>query len=135
MGSKTQSFGQALLLALSKTYALRMGAVFMISLATIWLKTGLMPKWLVGVTYLVAVGLIVSADVSMWLTMAFPIWVLVVSVLLLMPGRRHRPRPRRELVSSNRKACEGQSLTASRALSTSSAGISSTSTTTMPSSS
>ena len=31
-----------------KTYALRMGAVFMISLATIWLKTGLMPRWLVG---------------------------------------------------------------------------------------
>ncbi len=77
-------FGQMLLLALSKTYALRMAAVFMISLATIWLKTGLMPSWLVGVTYLVAVGLIVSADVSMWLTLAFPIWVLVVSVLLLM---------------------------------------------------
>jgi hypothetical protein len=77
-------FGQALLLALSKTYALRMAAVFMISLATIWLKTGLMPKWLVVVTYLVAVGLLVSADISMWLTMAFPIWVLVVSVLLLV---------------------------------------------------
>ena len=55
----------------------------MISLATIWLKTGLMPNWLVGVTYLVAVGLIVSGDISMWLTLAFPIWVLVVSLLLL----------------------------------------------------
>ncbi|MGO4441791.1 hypothetical protein AB4Z42_00395 [Mycobacterium sp. 2YAF39] len=76
-------FGQALLMALSKTYALRMAAVFMISLATIWLKTGLMPKWLVGVTYFVAVGLILSADISMWLTIAFPVWVLVVSLLLL----------------------------------------------------
>ena len=37
------AFGQVLLLTLSKTYALRMAAVFMISLATIWLKTGLMP--------------------------------------------------------------------------------------------
>jgi hypothetical protein len=55
----------------------------MISLATIWLKTGLMPRWLVGVTYLVAVGLLLSSDISMWLTLAFPIWVLVVSVLLL----------------------------------------------------
>ena len=55
----------------------------MISLATIWLKTGLMPRWLVGVTYLVALGLILSSDISMWLTLAFPIWVLVVSVLLL----------------------------------------------------
>jgi hypothetical protein len=77
------AFGQMLLLTLTKTYALRMAAVFMISLATIWLKTGLMPRWLVGATYLVAVGLLLSSDISMWLTLAFPIWVLVVSVLLL----------------------------------------------------
>jgi hypothetical protein len=56
----------------------------MISLATIWLKTGLMPRWLVGVTYLVAVGLLLASDISMWITLAFPVWVLVVSVLLLM---------------------------------------------------
>ena len=78
------AFGQMLLLTLTKTYALRMAAVFMISLATIWLKTGLMLRWLVGVTYLVAVGLLLSSDISMWLTLAFPIWVLVVSVLLLV---------------------------------------------------
>ena len=78
------AFGQMLMLTLTKTYALRMAAVFMISLATIWLKTGLMPRWLVGVTYLVAVGLLLASDISMWLTLAFPIWVLVVSVLLLM---------------------------------------------------
>jgi hypothetical protein len=42
-----------------------------------------MPRLLVGVTYVVAVGLLVSSDISMWLTLAFPIWVLVVSVLLL----------------------------------------------------
>ncbi len=89
------AFGQMVLLAVSKTYALRMAAVFMISLATIWLKTGLMPRWLVGVTYLVAVGLLLASDISMWLTLAFPIWVLVVSVLLLVRAGRHRPRPRR----------------------------------------
>jgi hypothetical protein len=77
-------FGQMLLLTLSKTYAVRMAAVFMISLATIWLKTGLMPRWLVGLTYLAALGLLVSADITMWLALAFPIWVLVVSLLLLV---------------------------------------------------
>jgi hypothetical protein len=76
-------FGQVFLLTLSKTYALRMAAVFMISLATIWLKTGLMPHWLVGSTYLVALGLLLASDLTMWLVLAFPIWVLVVSVLLL----------------------------------------------------
>lgn len=78
------TFGQMVLLAISKTYALRMAAVFMISLATIWLKTGLMPRWLVGVTYVVAAGLLLASDISMWLTLAFPIWVLVVSILLLV---------------------------------------------------
>ncbi len=77
-------FGRILLLTISKTYALRMGAVFMISLATIWLKTGLMPKWLVGATYLVAVSLLLASDLTVWLTLAFPAWVLVVSVLLLV---------------------------------------------------
>ncbi len=81
--TEVATFGQMVLLAVSKTYALRMAAVFMISLATIWLKTGLMPRWLVIVTYLVAVGLLLASDLSMWLAMAFPIWVLVVSVLLL----------------------------------------------------
>jgi hypothetical protein len=77
-------FGQMLLLTLSKTYAVRMAAVFMMSLATIWLKTGLMPRWLVGLTYLSALGLLVSADITAWLVLAFPIWVLVVSLLLLV---------------------------------------------------
>jgi hypothetical protein len=78
------TFGQMVLLAITKTYAVRMAAVFMISLATIWLKTGLMPRWLVVLTYLAAVGLMVAGELSMWLTMAFPVWVLVVSVLLLI---------------------------------------------------
>jgi hypothetical protein len=78
------TFGQMVLLALSKTYALRMAAVFMISLATIWLKTGLMPRWLVIVTYAVALALLIASDISMWITLAFPTWVLVVSLLLLV---------------------------------------------------
>src|SRR6185437_1992678 len=77
------TFGQMVLLTVTKTYALRMAAVFMISLATIWLKTGLMPRWLVIATYLAAVGLLVAIDITMWLVLAFPVWVLVVSLLLL----------------------------------------------------
>jgi hypothetical protein len=82
--TEVATFGQMVLLAIAKTYALRMAAVFMISLATIWLKTGLMPRWLVIVTYLVALGLLVGSDINMWLTLTFPIWVLVVSLLLLV---------------------------------------------------
>jgi hypothetical protein len=78
------AFGKMIVVSAAKTYAIRMAAVFMISLATIWLKTGLMPRWLVVVSYLVALGLLVAGDVSMWLTLAFPAWVLVVSALILL---------------------------------------------------
>lgn len=77
-------FGQMLVLKLSKTYAIRMAAVFMMSLATIWLRTGLMPRWLVVTSYLMAVVLLVGADTTMWLSLAFPAWVLIVSALLLV---------------------------------------------------
>lgn len=77
-------FGQGMLHTLTTTYGIRMAAVFMMSLATIWLRTGLMPRWLVLMTYLVALGLLLAADTTMWLTLAFPLWVLVVSIVLLV---------------------------------------------------
>lgn len=82
--TEVAAFGQGLLVALSNTYALRMAAVFMMSLATIWLRTHLMPGWLVIVTYLVALSVLIASDVSLWMTMAFPIWVLVVSLVLVV---------------------------------------------------
>jgi hypothetical protein len=81
-------FGKMVVLAASKTYALRMAAVFMISLATIWLKTRLMPRWLIVLSYLSAVALLIISDLSMWITLAFPAWVLVVSAFML--ARAHK---------------------------------------------
>lgn len=72
-----------MVLSSTKTYAVRMAAVFMMSLATIWLRTGLMPRWLLGLSYLIAVVLLLASDLSMWVTMAFTVWVLVVSGLFL----------------------------------------------------
>ncbi|GJF12142.1 hypothetical protein NGTWS0302_01130 [Mycolicibacterium cyprinidarum] len=85
-GGRTEvaAFGQGLLVALSNTYALRMAAVFMMSLATIWLRTRLMARWLVIVTYIVALSVLAASDVSLWMTVAFPIWVLVVSLVVLV---------------------------------------------------
>lgn len=85
------AFGQVLMMTLTKTYALRMAAVFMMSLATIWLKTGLMPRWLVMTTYAVVAAVLVSADVSMWIALAFPAWVMVVSLFVLNRRDSHQP--------------------------------------------
>ncbi|KWX62498.1 hypothetical protein [Mycobacterium sp. NAZ190054] len=81
--AEVAAFGRQLLVTLSQTFALRMASVFMISLATIWLRTGLMPRWLVVTTYATAAVLLVAGELSMWLTLAFPLWVLGVSLLLL----------------------------------------------------
>lgn len=42
-----------------------------------------MSRGLVIFTYVVALTLLVASDVSVWLTLAFPVWVLIVSVLAL----------------------------------------------------
>lgn len=83
-------FGRALMLQISNVWALRMAAVFMISLATIWLRTGLMPRWMVTITYLLAAVLLLVISRSLWTTLVFPTWVCVVSIVILTPGRRKR---------------------------------------------
>jgi hypothetical protein len=82
------AFGGRLMLVLAQTYALRMAGVFMFSLSTIWLRTRLMPRWLVIVSYVAAVALLFASEVSMWTVLAFPLWVLLVSVLLLVRATR-----------------------------------------------
>jgi hypothetical protein len=37
----------------------------------------------VAISYLVALGLLIVGDTSMWVALAFPAWVLVVSGLIL----------------------------------------------------
>ncbi|TQC46033.1 hypothetical protein EEB14_28520 [Rhodococcus sp. WS4] len=83
-------FGREIMLQINHVYALRMAAVFMISLGTIWLRTGLMPRWLVVLTYLIALALLVVVSFSIWTTLAFPAWVAVISVYILVTGRRVR---------------------------------------------
>ena len=70
-------------------YAIRMAGVFMISLGTIWLRTGLMHRGWAFVTYTLALVLLLSIDYSLWVTLIFPGWVLAVSVYILILNLRH----------------------------------------------
>ena len=72
------------------TYALKMAGVFMFSLGTLWRKTGVMPRSVTLVTYLLALVMMVSLSHNLWLALLFPAWVLLVSVVILVSGlRRH----------------------------------------------
>ncbi|KAF0961122.1 hypothetical protein MLGJGCBP_05781 [Rhodococcus sp. T7] len=74
-------------------YAVRMAAVFMISLATMSLRTRLMPRPLVVTTYLLAVVLLVVVSFAFWVALVFPAWVLVVSVHILAAELRQPTDP------------------------------------------
>ena len=91
VGNSVYAFGRMVVFEASNTYALRMASVFMISLATIWLRTATMPRWLVFFTYALALVLLVSISLSVWFTLVFPAWVLMVSVYMLIGDLRKRP--------------------------------------------
>jgi hypothetical protein len=86
-------FGRAVMLQVSNVYALKMAAVFMISLSTTWHRSGTAPRWLVISTYLVAISLLVVTSLSMWIALVFPGWVLLVSLYVLVTVRRSGPQP------------------------------------------
>jgi hypothetical protein len=76
-------FGRAVMLQISNVYALRMAGVTMISLATIWLRTASMPRWLSLLTYLLALVLLVVVNFNLWVTLIFPAWVTLISLFIL----------------------------------------------------
>ena len=73
---------------ITSIYAARMSGVFMISLSTIWVRTRLMPRWLVFLTYALALGLLLTISSSLWVTLIFPAWVCVVSIYVLAANLR-----------------------------------------------
>jgi hypothetical protein len=85
------TYGRAVMFHVLNIYAIRMAGVFMISLATIWLRTSLMHRGWAYVTYALALVLLASIGFSLWVTMIFPAWVLAVSVYLLILNLRQKP--------------------------------------------
>jgi len=88
-------FGRALMFQLSNIYALRMAGVFMLSLGAIWLRTGLMPRWLVILTFLLAGSLLLITSLSLWVTLIFPAWVMMISIeTLYLKNKKVSPMER-----------------------------------------
>ena len=81
-------FGRRTTYTLTNVYAMRMAAVFTISTTTIGLRLGFLPRWLVVFGFASAVLLLIGSSAVPWLTMAFPTWVLVLSVDILVKDLR-----------------------------------------------
>lgn len=104
----TVAFGRAVMLEVSNVYALRMAGVFMISLGTIWLRTGIMPRSMALVTYAVAAVLLFVTNISLWVTMVFPAWVLAVSLgIIVLTRRRDREQAASHPEGADQPGSEG----------------------------
>lgn len=89
------TFGRTVIYTIMNVYAIRMAGVFMISLATIWTRTRVMPRYFVILTYLLALLLLIVINLSLWMIMVFPVWVAAVSAYILVNSLRG---PRSEVV-------------------------------------
>ena len=90
-------FGFALMNEIIGNYALRMAGVYMMSVNSLWSKTGLVPRWLTIITYVLALGFLIAAERFREARFIFPVWVFVVSAYILIMNYRHTHDHRNEM--------------------------------------
>jgi hypothetical protein len=86
------AYGSETAQGLISVYAMRMAAVFTISVSTVGIRTAGLPRWVSYLGYLMALVLLVAAAEQRWTQLAFPSWVLLVSVVLLVVRPADRAR-------------------------------------------
>jgi hypothetical protein len=80
------SFGIGTTQTLVSVYAMRMAAVFTLSVSTVGLRTSAFPRWVSYLGYVVALVLLLAAGEHKWTQLVFPAWVLSLSVVILLTG-------------------------------------------------
>jgi hypothetical protein len=81
-------FGLVFMNQILGNYFLRMAAVYMLSIGSLWTRTKVVPRWLIIVTYVVGLGFLLFAGILREARFLFPAWVLVVSVYILILNYR-----------------------------------------------
>jgi hypothetical protein len=94
------TFGRATMFTITNVYAIRMAGVFMISLGTIWVRTRVMPRLFVLLTYGLALVMLIAVNLSVWLLLIFPAWVFVISVYILFVSLRGETTQAEEIVGA-----------------------------------
>jgi len=87
-GSSTYFFARDVVAQIFNVYALRMAAVFLFSQATLWLRTGVMPRWMAFLSIAVGLVLLFVITQASWVLLVFPGWVFMVSVYILILSLR-----------------------------------------------
>ncbi|MEM5341398.1 hypothetical protein [Paraburkholderia azotifigens] len=88
-GSATFTVARALAYETMNVYAVRMAAVFTIATSTLALRTGFVSRWIALVGYAAALALLFAGRRIDWIVLAFPVWVLLLSLHILLDNFRH----------------------------------------------
>jgi hypothetical protein len=91
--STTYAYARQAVTQIMTVYALRMAAVFLLSQATLWMRTRVMPRWMALLTVPIALLLLFVFAQAFWVVLVFPAWVLLVSAYILIAHLRGRPTP------------------------------------------
>jgi hypothetical protein len=81
-------FGLVFMNQILGNYFLRMAAVYMLSIGSLWTRTKVVPRWLTIVTYVVGLGFLLFAGSLRETRFIFPAWVFLVSVYILILNYR-----------------------------------------------
>ena len=82
------SFVRSFIRAIMRIYAFKMAAVFMMSTATLALYIRFIRRWIAMLGYATAVLLLLGSTYFDWVLFAFPCWVLIVSLDILIENRQ-----------------------------------------------
>ncbi len=84
-------FGAALVAQVLSNFTLRMAGVYMLSIATLWTRASVMPRWANFLTFILAISFLFFAGSIQEARFLFPAWVFVMSIYILIANRRLRP--------------------------------------------
>jgi hypothetical protein len=88
--SGAYAMGRASTYEIFHMYAVRIAAVFMTSVSTTMLRAQIGPRVLAFLGYVLALVLLFGVETFDWASLAFPLWALLISVLIMIRGfRRH----------------------------------------------
>lgn len=82
--SGVYTFSRAVTYEILNVYAMKMAGVFMISTSSLAIRTKILPRWMAILGYLLAFVLLLSIGLVPWISIFFPLWVLLISVYILL---------------------------------------------------
>jgi hypothetical protein len=91
ISSDTYAFARAITFVILNTYAIKMAGVFMISTCTLFVRTGVTPRWMALLGYVLALLLLVSIGYTSWVFLVFPLWIFLISVYILIENIHRGP--------------------------------------------